>query len=613
MKWCFIVFLVYLVSLFFRRERIPGSMIESLCASSIPSNMVFHCESASFGFRKGLDVNGIRLYDVERKNSLLPVFAAESVSIRIFERFIRIVGAKFPRLQDSYYEEGGYAEPLGYGDWGFRFPKIRRLRLELIRPVILGASPERVVATVDSRPTCLSFSDIHLSWGGQGAQAQLDGVCTIDLDAKRVKGAVKGEAAQANIRPLIDVLDLPLVLEYMDSFTAVEKPVPAGCAWDVDLGSNEFTLDLELHPLLGRYNNVPMMRADGSIGLHVSFPVRDGVRGMDYETTVGPLYALDKKNRPLNGIVTVRGSDDVVHIHFDAESSLPLLDILNVIDYLNDGELESLVCDTPPFVKVKGVLAADVAHQADNDLRGTVSFAKGSLFGIPLFDAESEFAYIGDTVYLSGAKAKGKEGGLAIGSARLSFPELDPDRASFALDVTYSNGSVAELADFFQFDAGDKHGEAEGEMSIRGPIGTNVVDRLNGKGQLKVKNGHLAQMKLFMGLTELLAREVPGVDKIVNQSSASCTFTIENGVFKSDDILIEGGLFSIAAQGEYDIVNDNLDFTVKVLFLKNESMLGRYLIRPIMWPFTKLLMEFKATGSIDDPAWDYISVLDRVM
>ena len=77
--------------------------------------------------------------------------------------------------------------------------------------------------------------------------------------------------------------------------------------------------------------------------------------------------------------------------------------------------------------------------------------------------------------------------------------------------------------------------------------------------------------------------------------------------------MIEGSLFSIAAKGCYDMVNDNLDFTVRVQFLKNESVLGKYLIRPIMWPFTKLLLEFKATGPIDNPAWEYISVLDRIM
>ena len=611
-KWCFIVFLVYLLSLFFRREYVPSSWIEALVSPALSSNLVFHCESASFGFKDGLRVFGPKLYDLERKNSIEAVFAAESVMIRFFNRKVRIVGGKFPRLHDGYYEIGDYAEPLGYGDWGVRLPKIPKFRLELVNCNILGAAPEFLRAVVSCKPLRLSATEVHIVWGGQDRPAEVDGYCELDLDNKRVHGRVKGEATQEKIRPLIAVLDLPLVVEYIDAFTEVEKPVPVNFGWDVDLGSNEFSLDFNLHPVLGRYNGVPMTRADGDIGLHVTFPVRDGVRQMDYETTIGPLTAIDIKDRPLKGKLVVRGMGDVAHIHFDATSSLRLEDLLKVIDYLNDGELDCLTCETPPQVTVAGVLATDVAHQRDNDLRGTVSFGRGTLFGIPLWDASSDFAYIGDTVYFNKASARGKMNGKIVGSARLSFPELDPERSTFSLDVNYTDGSVAELSDVFQFDVGDKHGEVEGELSISGPMCTNAVARLNGSGRISVKNGHLAQMKLFMGLTSILAREVPGMDKVVNQSEGSCSFSIEEGIFKSYDIIIQGSLFTIYAEGQYDMVNDNLDFTVRVQLMKDESILGKYLIRPIMWPFTKLLLEFRAKGPIGDPEWDYISVIDRI-
>ena len=611
-KWCFIVFLVYVLSLFFRREYVPSSWIEALVSPALSSNLVFHCESASFGFKDGLRVFGPKLYDLERKNSIEAVFAAESVMIRFFNRKVRIVGGKFPRLHDGYYEIGDYAEPLGYGDWGVRLPKIPKFRLELVNCNILGAAPEFLRAVVSCKPLRLSATEVHIVWGGQDRPAEVDGYCELDLDNKRVHGRVKGEATQEKIRPLIAVLDLPLVVEYIDAFTEVEKPVPVNFGWDVDLGSNEFNLDLTLHPELGRYKGVALSRADGAIGLHVTFPVRDGVREMDYETTIGPLSAIDKTSHSLSGSVVVRGVGDVAHVHFDAGSSLQVEDLLNVIDYLNEGELDCLKCETPPAVKVSGVLATDVAHQKDNDLSGSVSFDKGTLFDIPLLHASSDFSYVGDKLCFTNAKAHGKRDGKVIGSAQLSFPELDPERSTFALDMSYTNGSLEEVADFFSFDVGDRHGDVEGDLSVSGPIGTNAIERLNGKGRIKVKDGHIAQMKLFMGLTNRLANEIAGIDRIVNQSEGSCTFTIEDGIFRSDDILIEGSLFSIAATGTYDMVKDNLDFKVTVQLMKNESILGKYLIRPIMWPFTKLLLEYRASGPIEDPEWDYISVIDRI-
>ena len=77
-KWSFIVFLVYLLSLFFRRERLPGEWIEGLITPALPTNLVVHCDTATFGWRRGLKVENIKLYDLSRKNTLEPLFAAES-------------------------------------------------------------------------------------------------------------------------------------------------------------------------------------------------------------------------------------------------------------------------------------------------------------------------------------------------------------------------------------------------------------------------------------------------------------------------------------------------------------------------------------------------------
>ena len=84
-----------------------------------------------------------------------------------------------------------------------------------------------------------------------------------------------------------------------------------------------------------------------------------------------------------------------------------------------------------------------------------------------------------------------------------------------------------------------------------------------------------------------------------------------NGILRSDNILIEGGVVSIKALGTYDIPRDDLDFKVQVRLLKDENILST-LVHGVTWPFTKLLLEFTVTGSSAAPKWHYISVLDRV-
>lgn len=613
MKWCFIVFCFYLFTLFFRREHVPGAWVSEVCASFFPTNLVFHCESASFGFLDGFQLRGLRVYDLSRANSIEPAAAAELVSVFPFRRRVRVVGAKFPRLHDGYYELNTFAEPLGNGPIAFSFPKIPPFALELERPDILGVAPERVVARVKMKPGRLDFVDVHLDWRDRDRPMALDGWCRVSLDERRVRGKVSGHATQAQIRPLIVALDLPAVLPYMDGFTGVTKPVPATCAWNVNLVNNEFLLDLDLNPQLGRYNGVPMSRADGKIGVHATF----GKDWMRYKTSVGPLSAFDKKGRLLDGKILVKGyrsvREEVIDLEIDALSELPMTSVLDIINYLNDGTLDCLECETPPEVTVKGRLATDVARQAENDLSGSLSFARGRFFGIPLFDAETAFSYVGHVVSFTNATARGKSGGAVSGSAELSVPGLDREKAAFDIRLDYVNGSVDELAEAFAFDPGEISGKVEGRLSLSGALRTNAPDRLAGAGTVRLEEGHIARMKLFMGLTDLLAKQVPGVDKIVTQSEASCDFTVKDGVIRSDNILIEGSLFSISAKGGYDFLNDELDFTVRVTLLKNESVLGKFLIRPIMWPFSKLLLEFKVEGGLDKPKWKYISVLDRIL
>jgi hypothetical protein len=63
--------------------------------------------------------------------------------------------------------------------------------------------------------------------------------------------------------------------------------------------------------------------------------------------------------------------------------------------------------------------------------------------------------------------------------------------------------------------------------------------------------------------------------------------------------------------GKFDAVNDKLDFTVRVQFMKRDSIAGKVL-HSLTWPFTKLLLEYRLTGSSSAPEWQYISVIDRL-
>jgi len=604
-KWIFIVFCVFIGSLFFREQRIPADWVVSAVSSHVPSNIVFKCDSAAFGFRRGARMRGVRLYDRERADPVRVVVSADSASVDFFLRRVRIVGLKIPRLHDGYYLPGNIErnERLDV-----EVPDVPSFSLTLVRPDVLGIAPERVVATVRTSPRRVEFDDVCVSWPDIDRVMSVNGSVYVDFDEQRFHAVARGEARQSHIRPLLVTLDVPAAVSYMDAFTGVTEPVPVSASWDVNLVNNDFRMHLDLHPMLGRYNGVPMRRVDGELGLEVC------TRGTNLNcvTTVGPLSALDPKGRTLDGRLAVVVTNDVTRLEFDVKSGLALKDILAIADCLNDGTLNCVSCETPPEITVAGILMPDPARQGENDIHGTVSFARGVFLESPVEDVSFSYSYVGDTISFDDVSLRGNEGGRYTGKAKLHVPASDPDSASFSMAFSCRDGSLGEIAEALGSDFGGRHGVVNSEVEATGPISTNLYSHLNAHGRVRVTEGRLAQMKLFMGLTDYLAANVPGVASLVNQSQASVDYTITDGVFSSNNIFIEGAVFSIKAFGTYDIPADKLDFTVRLQLLKNDSFLGK-LVHPVLFPFTKLLLEFKVTGSVDDPKWNYISVLDRIL
>ena len=607
MKWVFIVLLIYLGSLFFREERLPKSWIDAALAKIPAEGLVIRVESASFGFRRGIVISGIKVFDKMRKRALEPMASAKIVAIDPILRRVRVTGAKYPRLPDSYYAPG-YSEMSGRLE--IELPKLPEFRLRLDRPEILGLTPERVTALISCRRHMLSADEVHIFWPEGGRHMTLDGYTRIDLNEQTLVAEVRGQATQTQIRPLLVALDLPCSYPYFDGFTGITEPIPAAAKFNVDLTKGDFNMKLDLKPIMGAFNGAEMARAEGTLNISTY------IRGTNCNVKLGVDLpnAVDNDGNRLAGKFGLKMTNDVIRLEYDVSSSLKFPDLLKIIDvdFLSEESLGMLKCDTPPQITAKGHNGTTTGDAIWNDSSYTVLLRKGRLYDFELNDVKADFTFKKDTLHFPSATARGKTGGKIKGDVTLAFPEFDEDKANLKFKVEYDDGSLEELADFFDFDLGERHGRVDGNLELSAMMNTNFVKTLNGKGSIKVREGRLAQMKLFAGLTDLLAERVPGVSFLVNQSTASSDFVIENGVLKSDNVYIEGGLVSIKAWGTYDIAADNLDFTVRVQFLRNDSVLGT-LVHPVTWPFTKLLLEFKALGSIDDPKWDYISVIDRIM
>ena len=605
MEVVFIVFLLFIGSLFFREQRLPKFVVDRIAIGLSSERYLLACDGVAYGIGRGLTLSGIKLYELDSGNGISPTVSAKKLSIRLLARKVYVSGLKFPRLPESYYH-GECCERDFKID--FRFPDVGEFDLELDEPEILGICPRTVFARVEMSPETLHFRDIRLVWPDLRRRMVVTGDLDLDLQKRALTSNIDGLATQPLIRPLLVALDLPSAYPYFDAFSDVAEPVDARGRFECDLGNGDFRMKLALKIGECKYNRVPFARADGILDLYVY------TRGTNCNARLGVdlAEAVDQEGRTLSGRFGVDLSNEVVRLSFDAKSSLMLSDALDVADFLNDGTLNCIRCDSPPLIAVKGVCGVCAADKAANDLDFGVQLGCGSVYGYQVRDLAADFSLKGDAVEFRKITARGKDGGRLQISDRLEMPDFDGSRIRLNPKISIKGGSLNELADVFNFDLGERCGRVDAVVELAVEGNSNSLNTLSGKGSVKIFEGRLAKMKLFAGLTDLVAEKVPGVESLVTQTDASCDFTIDGGVVRSENICIEGGLVSLKAWGAYDMVNDNLDFTSQVQFLRNESLMGK-LIHPIVWPFSKLLLEFKAKGPLDAANWEYISIIDRIL
>ena len=624
-----------LVAVFCFEQRVPAWALERISDRLSTPELLVCVDSATFRLPRGLSLHGLRVLD-RRKLQAAPFISAERIDMKLalgrlpwrWHRLFREVEVdrlSFPRLPDGYYIPDSIEFP---GQPDFRevnaplditFPRLGPFRMVLLRPSVLSVRPERLtVESVSLHPKLLRMSGIFIKWPDVDVSMALDGEAQCDLYAQSVRGNVHGQARQPNIRPMLGTLEITNCYQFIDAFTGVTMPVDATCQFDVNLVNNDLHIFLDLHPTGGSYRGVPFKDAHGLVD--VSVFVRDTYQNA--RIVVGPVSANFPDGRSMEGTVVYDNINDIGYVNFDVRSTVSLSNALAVANVLTDGTLDCLQPETPPEITLKGVMAVDPAHAATNDLAGTIGFLRGTFFSIPLRNARSDFRMKGHEVRFTDASANAPNGGDLKGGGFVSFPGFVQDKARFGVEVSGSKLSLADLADVFDLDIGDRHGHLEGSVSLFGPLGDDIVPRLTGKGSVVVTEGNLAKLNILAGLFDAMEK-VPGLGPFVNQSRAATgvtisssrmSFTLADGVLKSDDLTFSGGIFTISCRGTYDIVKDSLDLAVRVRIVKDDSLLGM-LKNPILWPFSKLstvLFGFRASGTLKNPEWHYdTAILDR--
>jgi hypothetical protein len=254
---------------------------------------------------------------------------------------------------------------------------------------------------------------------------------------------------------------------------------------------------------------------------------------------------------------------------------------------------------------------------ATSKVSATASIARGHYKHLK-FGALSARMTIQDGVLdldrVSGQSTNGEIAGRVV----VQLPRGEPAEAEVSLRAT---GLLVD--DMYRL-AGDKTGAITGEARITGTVrghGRNphgLYPTLNGKADILLENGHVfksekrATWKIIsiLNLPAVLQGKVDLDKSGLPYNKITATFTMRNGLFETENLIIDSPILKITAAGNYDLPTDQVDMVWAVSpfgsysqFLKTIPLFGRLFAGERKGVATAM---FSVKGSIDDPEVTYL-------
>jgi len=253
----------------------------------------------------------------------------------------------------------------------------------------------------------------------------------------------------------------------------------------------------------------------------------------------------------------------------------------------------------------------NITNQAACRIAADIECAQMIFRGVCADQCSLHYDRNGTQIAISQLDAAVLGGGLK-GSAQFE-PASGSTNTAWRVNLTAENMKLKSLAEQLFTDQEtrmDSKGDCSGMLELRGITGAGMESATSGRGELKIRNGSIFRLPLFGGLPGVLEGIIPGIDHyllrpLVEQNSADVSFVVENGKARARDVRIEGQIFSLKADGGYDLATRQMDFDVELRFLKRKTLIGG-VMQTIMLPVTKLF-RIRLRGSPDKPEWESVN------
>lgn len=471
------------------------------------------------------------------------------------------------------------------------------MRFDIVDANFAGMRFKRLQGCLRQEAGATIVEDVKITWPGDRWPEEAHGSVRYDSATGHLEGQVSGHTVPERLYPLFRMLHANDVETICRRFAFRSAPATVETTFLVapERARTELRVTLSVDDCI--YSGVPVRHANTVI-------TAEGSNGFD-RVDIRPLVC-ERDDGTLSGGLTY----DCVRTNLEvlAQSDMPVLPLLRIVGLPASLAPRDLAFAAPPRLTIAGLVSLEGSSDFTR-LDGTLAAATATVYRLPVQDLRAEFGIVSNRYTLRGVRASVAGGEVTGDFALLTTP--GSSQTAYRTEFRVRDVSIETLSAAFGV-TNPPPGKASGDVELDGRLGPEADRNLHGQGDIKLEKGVISRIPLFAGFTDYLARNVPGVESLVSQSEARLPFAITNGVLRSDGVLVEGSVFSLAGKGTYSFPGDQLDFAVQASIFKRRSWLGT-ISRIVTLPFAKLLMEFRVTGPIGHPAWEYRGIIERIL
>ncbi|MDA0577615.1 MAG: hypothetical protein O3B24_05895 [Verrucomicrobia bacterium] len=253
----------------------------------------------------------------------------------------------------------------------------------------------------------------------------------------------------------------------------------------------------------------------------------------------------------------------------------------------------------PPY-KLAGSGSVDLRDPKQATLDADLFFGLLERGGQPFRDCAFHYQLMGSTSTIDNVQATWF-GGALQGRMELRPVVNGTTNTQFRMAMNVVDANFDQVAGTLLGGGGDAYsGALTGSIALDGVSGTQYTDSLRGSGELSIRKGRIFLLPVFGGLSDYLARTIPGGNMLIGQSDVRTAFTIDRGRMRTERLQVDGDVLSLRGKGSTGF-DGTMDFEFQLTFLKSHTLLAK-VVRVPTYVFSKLF-EFRLTGTRREPQW----------